>query len=42
MEKGCSAVRDKEGKTAKYPLFESEIGEIQLKIENHATEGTRP
>jgi CRISPR-associated protein Cas1 len=34
MEKGCFTLRDKEGKTEKYPLFESEIGEIQIKSGN--------
>jgi CRISPR-associated protein Cas1 len=31
MEKGCLTLRDKEGKTETYPLFESEIGEIQIR-----------
>jgi hypothetical protein len=34
MEKGCFIVRDKQGNTEKYPLFESEIGEIQFKSGN--------
>jgi CRISPR-associated protein Cas1 len=39
MEKGCFVVRDKEGKVEKYPLFESEIGEIQLKSGNLVSTG---
>lgn len=34
MEKGCFTLRDKEGKIEKYPLFESEIGEIQIRSGN--------
>jgi len=34
MEKGCFTLRDKEGKTERYPLFESEIGEIKIKSGN--------
>jgi CRISPR-associated protein Cas1 len=39
MEKGCFTVRDKEGNTEKYPLFESEIGEIQFKSGNTVSTG---
>jgi CRISPR-associated protein Cas1 len=39
MEKGCFLVRDKEGSVQKYPLFESEIGEIQLKSGNTVSTG---
>jgi len=39
MEKGCFTLRDKEGKTEKYPLFESEIGEIQIKSGNAVSSG---
>lgn len=28
MEKGCFVVKDRQGNSQKYPLFESEIGEI--------------
>jgi hypothetical protein len=34
MEKGCFIVKNREGHIKKYPLFESEIGEIQLKSGN--------
>ena len=34
MEKGCFSVKDKNGKIAKYPLFEKEIGEVVLKSGN--------
>jgi hypothetical protein len=34
MEKGCFVVKDRQGNTEKYPLFESEIGQIQLKSGN--------
>lgn len=39
MEKGCFTVKDKVGKVQKYPLFESEIGEIQLKSGNLVSTG---
>jgi CRISPR-associated protein Cas1 len=39
MEKGCFVVRDKQGNTEKYPLFESEIGEIQFKSGNMVSTG---
>jgi CRISPR-associated protein Cas1 len=39
MEKGCFIIRDKEGKTARYPTFESEIGEIQIKSGNTVSSG---
>lgn len=39
MEKGCFVVKDRDGKTDKYPLFESEIGEIQLKSGNTVSTG---
>jgi CRISPR-associated protein Cas1 len=39
MEKGCFVVRDREGNTQKYPLFESEIGEIQFKSGNMVSTG---
>jgi CRISPR-associated protein Cas1 len=39
MEKGCFVVRDREGHTEKYPLFESEIGEIQISSGNTVSSG---
>ncbi|MCJ7635026.1 CRISPR-associated endonuclease Cas1, partial [Candidatus Bathyarchaeota archaeon] len=39
MEKGCFVVKDKNGNTDKYPLFESEIGEIQVKSGNYLSSG---
>jgi CRISPR-associated protein Cas1 len=39
MEKGCFVLKDKEGNTEKYPLFESEIGEIQVKSGNMVSSG---
>jgi CRISPR-associated protein Cas1 len=39
MEKGCFVLRNKEGHTEKYPLFESEIGEIQFKSGNMVSTG---
>lgn len=38
-EKGCLIVRDKEGKTKRYPLFENEISEIRVKSGNTITSG---
>ena len=37
--KGCLIVRDRKGKVKKYPLFENEIGEIQVKIGNCVSTG---
>jgi len=34
MEKGCFSVKDKNRKVSRYPLFESEIGEVVLKSGN--------
>jgi hypothetical protein len=31
MEKGCFVVKDKQGNTDRYPLFENLIGEIRVK-----------
>ena len=39
MEKGCFAVRTKDGNTSKYPLFENEIGEVVLKSSNAVSTG---
>ena len=37
--KGCLIVRNKEGKVKKYPLFENEIGEVQIKSGNYVSSG---
>jgi CRISPR-associated protein Cas1 len=37
--KGCLIVRDRKGKVEKYPLFENEIGEVQIKIGNSVSSG---
>jgi CRISPR-associated protein Cas1 len=39
MEKGCFIVRDKAGKTEKYPVFEQEISEVQIKTGNLISSG---
>jgi len=39
MEKGCIILRDKKGKTTKYPLFEEEIGEVVLQSGNLVSTG---
>jgi CRISPR-associated protein Cas1 len=39
MEKGCIILRDKKGKTTKYPLFEAEIGEVVLQSGNLVSTG---
>jgi len=39
MEKGCVILRDKRGNTVKYPLFEEEIGEVELKSGNMVSTG---
>lgn len=39
IEKGCFVVKDRKGNTDKYPLFESEIGEIQVKSGNFLSSG---
>lgn len=39
MERGCFIIRDKEGKTERYALFESEIGEIQIRSGNMVSSG---
>jgi CRISPR-associated protein Cas1 len=39
MEKGCFIVRDRDGNTEKYPLFEKEIGEVILKSGNMVSTG---
>jgi CRISPR-associated protein Cas1 len=39
MEKGCFVLRDKKGKTEKYPIFETEIGEVVLQSGNLVSTG---
>ena len=39
MEKGCLVVRNKSGKVSKYPMFESEVGEVILKSGNSVSTG---
>jgi CRISPR-associated protein Cas1 len=39
MEKGCFIVKDKNGNTERYPLFEKEIGEVILKSGNVVSTG---
>src|SRR3972149_1124448 len=39
MEKGCIILRDKKGNTKKYPMFETEIGEVILKSGNLVSTG---
>jgi len=39
MEKGCFTVKNREGQTAKYPLFENQIDEIRIKSGNTVSSG---
>jgi CRISPR/Cas system-associated endonuclease Cas1 len=39
MEKGCFVLRDKNGDSERYPLFEKEIGEVVLKSGNAVSTG---
>lgn len=39
MEKGCFIVRDRNGTVERYPLFEHEIGEVQIKTGNMVSSG---
>jgi len=39
IEKGCFSIKDKNGTVSKYPLFESEIGEVVLKSGNAVSTG---
>jgi len=39
MEKGCFTVKNREGKTDKYPLFENQIDEIIIKSGNSISSG---
>jgi CRISPR-associated protein Cas1 len=38
-KEGCLIVRDKNKKVEKYPLFENEIGEVQIKAGNYVSSG---
>lgn len=38
-EKGCLVIRDRDGNEKKYPLFENEIGEIQIRSGNMVSSG---
>ena len=38
-EKGCFVIKDRHGKVERYPLFESEIGEIQIRSGNTVSSG---
>jgi hypothetical protein len=39
MEKGCFIVKDRAGHVERYPLFESQIGEFQVKSGNFLSSG---
>ena len=39
MEKGCIVLRDRKGNTKKYPMFETEIGEVVLQSGNLVNTG---
>jgi CRISPR/Cas system-associated endonuclease Cas1 len=39
MEKGCFTVKNREGQTKRYPLFENLIGEIRIKSGNSISSG---
>jgi CRISPR/Cas system-associated endonuclease Cas1 len=39
MEKGCFILKDKQGNTKRYPLFEKEISEVVLKSGNCVSTG---
>ena len=39
MEKGAFVVKDKQGNSKKYPLFEQELGEVILKSGNSVSTG---
>ena len=39
MEKGCFVVKDRNGETERYPLFENEIAEVQIKSGNSVSSG---
>jgi CRISPR-associated protein Cas1 len=37
--KGCLIVKDRKGKVEEYPLFENEVGEVQIRIGNSVSSG---
>jgi CRISPR/Cas system-associated endonuclease Cas1 len=39
MEKGCFVVKDRNGETERYPLFENQISEVQIKSGNAVSSG---
>jgi CRISPR-associated protein Cas1 len=39
MEKGCFIVRNRDGETERYPLFENQISEVQIKSGNSVSSG---
>jgi CRISPR-associated endonuclease Cas1 len=39
MEKGCFVVKDRNGMTERYPLFEKQISEVQIKSGNSVSSG---
>jgi CRISPR-associated protein Cas1 len=39
MEKGCFVVKDRNGETERYPLFENQISEVQIKSGNSVSSG---
>ena len=39
MEKGCFIVKNREGIVQRYPLFENEISEVQIKSGNSVSSG---
>jgi CRISPR/Cas system-associated endonuclease Cas1 len=40
MKKGCFTVKNREGQTEKYPLFENQIDAIRIKSGNTISSGT--
>lgn len=39
MEKGCFIVRDRNGETERFPLFENQVSEVQIKSGNTVSSG---
>jgi CRISPR/Cas system-associated endonuclease Cas1 len=39
MEKGCFVLKDRNGETERYPLFENQISEVQIKSGNSVSSG---
>jgi len=39
MEKGCFIVKDRNGMTERYPLYENQISEVQIKSGNSVSSG---